>query len=578
MAVHSAPQDPAGGRRFLVIGVPAVVIAIVVAAVVVFLRTPAPALERDGDLCLIDDLQVAERAVLLLDFRKPLAAGGQRLVRESLDHVVAELPKNAELQVFALSDTSAAPRQFIDRLCKPHDQTELAGGGIGCNALPSELPEREAALSFCTRHDALQASVEGMAGQHLAGPVANAYLVEAIEETSLEFADTPGPKSLYLFSDMIQHARWYSHAERRSTGPSFSSFSEFDRLRSEQSASVGPRPAPVGGIDVTVFYIPRSGATVTAEERRRHTRFWQDYMADAFGTAPVFHQLTAMPAFEVIPLFGQPTDAEAAALERELLQRQREEAERLLAQVERERSALQEARRNALAQAEAALEAQRQRERELAAATQAATDAASTRPIAAAAMDDAPQETPAAPALPQLEVTGTAPEALVSPGNRLAVGDQASAAIDDAGTRPVNPPSAERADAAIAAVSLPQPESPEVPPPDADSPAIASSNTFCTPRLKSRFANAQPKYPRRWVDRFATATMVVRFVVDEEGNTVDAEVAVDRERSVANPEVSFDDFAGSAGDWVSLWEFDFDETPACTRRQALERQFDYRYR
>ena len=571
MAVHRAPQAQAGSRWLVVIGVPVVIIAIVVAALVVFLRTPAPALARDGDLCLVDDALITERAVLLLDLRKPLAGGGRRLLRESLDRVAAELAKDAELRVFALSDASAAPRQPIDRLCKPYGQARLAASGavdeLGCDAPPPDVaqsaPEGEA-TQFCARRDALRASIEDLAGQRSSGPVANAYLIEAIEETSLEFASMQKPKALYVFSDMIQHARWYSHAE---PGPAGLSFSEFDRLRSEQSALVGPRPASLRGVDVTVFYIPRSGATETAEARRLHTRFWEDYIANAFGAAPVFRELAAMPAYEVTPLFGQLTELEAAALERARLQQEREEAERLLAQVERERSALEEARRAALAQAEAALEAQRQRERELAAA-----DAADAEAAAAAAIDNATPvaETPPESAQPQFEVAGTTPQAVAAPnGLPLAGRPPAQPAAD---TSPVDDsastgsPDASIAAASIAALPPAQPELPDAPPPSTDVPA-ASAGGFCRPRLKSRFIGTEPEYPRRARTRFASASMTVRYILDEQGNTVDSAVAVDEGLSQSSPEFYFDEFAESARDYVMRLEFDFEDTGACTRRQ-----------
>ena len=550
------PQEHAGSRRFLVYGgVPVVVVALAVAAFTLFVDDTAATLERDSDLCPVADSQIAERAVLLLDLRKPLGVQGRRHLGESLDRVASELAANGELRVFALSGASAAPRQSIDRLCKPFDQGALAeapAGGNGCDALPAELAERDAAVRFCSRLGILQGMVEGMAAQQTAAPVANAYLVEAIEETSLEFAQAEGPKSFYLFSDMIQHARWYSQAER---GPAGLSFSEFDRLRSAQDATVGPRPAPLRDIDVTIFYVPRSGVTEGAEGRGLHKRFWQEYMADAFSAAPVFHELPATAAYAVTPLFGQPTDSEAAVLERERLAQERQEAERLLAEVERERAALDEARRTALRQAEAAREAQQQRERELAEAAAAEN--------ASAAATEAAADTPAATAPPPLQVAGTAPEAVQSPGSiDLAAEPGQSASLD----------------APVEGALPPDPAAPESPLADLDVAPAATSNATCPPRLKRRFVGVEPEFPRSPRARYASATMVVRFLVDEEGRTVDSAVEVARDESAVTPEVFFDSFAESARDLVTRWEFDFEETEACTRRQQMTTQFEFAYR
>ncbi len=561
MATHRVPQERAGSRRFLVYaGVP-VVVALAVAAFTLFVDDTAATLERDSDLCPVADSQIAERAVLLLDLRKPLGVQGRRHLGESLDRVVSELAANGELRVFALSGASAAPRQSIDRLCKPFDQGALAGtpaGRSGCDALPADLAERDAAVRFCSRLGILQGMVEGMAAQRTAAPVANAYLVEAIEETILEFAQAAGPKSFYLFSDMIQHARWYSQAER---GPAGLSFSEFDRLRSAQDATVGPRPAPLRDIDVTIFYVPRSGVTEGAEGRGLHKRFWQEYVANAFGAAPLFHELPATAAYAVTPLFGQPTDSEAAVLERERLAQERQEAERLLAEVERERAALEEARRAALRQAEAAREAQQQRERELAEAAAEDVSAAATENVEAAAAD-----TPAATTPPPLQVAGTAPEAVQSPGSI------------DLPAEPEQSADATSLDAPVGGALPPDPAAPELPLADLDIAAAGASNPACPPRLKRRFVGVEPEFPRSPRARYANATMVVRFLVDEEGRTVDGAVEIVRGESAARPEVFFDSFAESARDLVTRWEFDFEETEACTRRQEMTTQFEFAYR
>ena len=552
------PQEHAGSRRFLVYGGVPVVVALAVAAFTLFVRDTAASLERDSDLCPVADSQIAERAVLLLDLRKPLGVQGRRHLRESLGRVASELAANGEIRVFALSGAPAAPRQSIDRLCKPFDQRALAGtpaGRSGCDALPAELAERDAAVRFCSRHGILQGMVEGMVAQRTAVPVANAYLVEAIEETSLEFAQAAGPKSFYLFSDMIQHARWYSQAER---GPAGLSFGEFDRLRSAQDATVGPRPAPPRDVDVTIFYVPRSGVTEGAEGRGLHKRFWQEYMADAFGAAPVFHELPATAAYAVTPLFGQPTDSEAAVLERERLAQERQEAERLLAEVERERAALEEARRAALRQAEAAREAQHQREREFA-------EAAAAEDVSAAA-NEAAADTPAATAPPPLQVAGTAPEAVQSPGSiDLAAERRQSADATSLG-------------APVRGALPPDPAAPELPLADLDVAAAPSADATCPPHLKRRFVGVEPEFPRSPRARYANATMVVRFLVDEEGRTVDGAVEIVRGESAARPEVFFDSFAESARDLVTRWEFDFEETGACTRRQQMTTQFEFAYR
>ena len=569
-------------------GLPIVLVGVVVAGVAVYLREPAQTDQRDADLCPIGEGAVAERAVLLLDLRKPWNDGASAFLAEAVGDVASGLAADAELRVFALSGTAAAPRQSVDRFCKPYDGDllELAGGADdACENLPPELAERESAMRFCTRRDRLQRRIGRLAAQH-DGPVANAYLVEAIEETSLELAAASGPKSLFILSDMMQHAPWYSHAERSTASLSFS---EFEQLRSDQNTLVGPAPAAVADVDVTIFYVPRSGVTEESPQRREHKRFWQEYVANAFATAPIFHDLPAMPRFEAAPFSGLGSEPEAPNAEWESLQREREEAERLLEVVERERAALEEARVVALERAEQLeREAAARRQRELAAAEAEAEQ----RRQEAAAAELAATRVAQQPA-------GTSPEALSSP----APADLASANADrpsasDAETGTSLPPAQTSESTADLAAELDQEalsappstppaeaqppptplSAPELPPIAAMAVDAPSSATPCPLNPKPRFQGATPEYPERARRRFGEGAITVSYVVDEQGNTVDNTVSVVESQSTARPEQFFDMFASQASEFVQRLEFDFEPDSGCVRRQEATTTFQFNYR
>ena len=590
MAIHRAPQENAGGgRRIVSVGLPIVLVGAVVAGVAVYLREPAQADQRDGDLCPIGEGAIAERAVLLLDLRKPWNDGASEFLAEAVGDVASGLAADAELRVFALSGTAAAPRQSVDRFCKPYDGTllELAGGADGaCENLPPELAERESAMRFCTRRNRLQRRVGRLAAQH-DGLVANAYLVEAIEETSLELAAASGPKSLFILSDMMQHAPWYSHAERDAASLSFS---EFEQLRSDQNTLVGPAPAAVADVDVTIFYVPRSGVTEESPQRREHKRFWQEYVANAFATAPSFHDLPAMPPFEAVPFSDLGTEPEAPNVEWESLQREREEAERLLEVVERERAALEEARVVALERAEQLEREAARRQRELAAAE---AEAERRRREAAAA------ELAAANPLAQ-QPAGTSPEALSSPApvDFAAAARESASASDDEPvaslpSAPVSEPAADLAanldqDAAESAPPSTPPAAAQPPPTPLSAPELPpiaatvvdgpSSTTPCPMNPKPRFQGATPPYPERARRRFGAATITVSYLVDEQGNTVDNAVSVVESQSTARPEQFFDLFASQASEFVQRLEFDFEADAGCVRRQEATTTFQFNYR
>lgn len=591
MAIHRAPQESAGGgRRIVSVGLPIVLVVAIVAVVAFFLNEPAQTTARDRDLCPVDAGAVSERAVLLLDLGKPWNEDAAELLAETIGEVAAGLGADAELRVFALSGTAAEPRQSLDRLCKPYDERELAAGE-GCGNLPAELAEREAAMQFCTRSETLQRRVGRSAARRQGASVANAYLVEAIEETSLEFAAASGPKSLFILSDMVQHAPWYSQAVR---GAASLSFSEFERLRGDQSRLVGPRPAPLADVDVTIFYVPRTGVTADSMQRREHKRFWQEYVADAFTTAPIFHELPTMPSFEAAPFPDLAAVPELSNAEWESLQREREEAERLLEVVERERVALEEARVAALERAEQ-LEAEAERRELAAAAAIAAAEAEAEqrrREAAAAelaAAERAAAELAAANTVAQQPI-GTSPEALSSPAPaNLALADQEAAGSSASASESADLAADLRQDAESTTPPPPptsEPQPPPLPLSQPESPTAATvvdaatggSATPCPLTLKPRFQGAQPEYPRRARQRFGEATITVSYVVDEQGDTVDAAVAIVEAQSTARPEQFFDMFASQASAFVQRLEFDFEADAACVRRQAATTTFQFNYR
>ena len=552
-------QKHTGARRIAVFGLPVVVLAAIAWGVAVFLERPSPTLARDADLCPAAGA-IAGRTAMLLDLRKPLSERGRALLGEALRQVASELAANGELRVFALAGTDAAPRQRIDRLCRPYGESALAQDGAvapqadPCAGLPADLPERDAALRFCARLDSLAARIDGMA-QLPPSPVPNAFLVEAIEETSLEFGDALGRKSLVVFSDMVQHAPWYSQAE----GAATFGFADFDRLRTQQSARIGQRPPPLPDVDVTIFYLPRVGTTESPQERRGHKRFWQEYVADAFRTAPVINELPAMPRYEVASFSGQATNGDLAAAQR--LQQEREEAERLLEQVVRERAALEEAQRTA------------------AVPTPAPVAAQAGLPLQQAAEQEPSVEreglTASAPATGSEQDASPSSEEIVESG----ASDESPSALAAESSGDAAPPSAPTATSPTAP-PLPSLEDPPPLQEDLASLDAAPSNAPCPLQLKPRFQGVVPEFPQlpsRTAARLAAATIAVRYVVDEQGATVDGAVSIVESASTASPPVFLPQFADSARELVEQWEFEFLPTAdlSCAKQQELTTAFRF---
>ncbi|MYF31513.1 MAG: hypothetical protein F4029_09305 [Gammaproteobacteria bacterium] len=285
--------------------------------------------------------EIVHRAVLLLDLRKPVDEAHASLPGRLLDDVTIDLYADTELAVYSVSPFAEAPRTLLGRLCKPYDNGELLvqaakhqRNTIGdCGDLPAQIPaaSRADARQFCEQRNVLRRRIDALVAQSEGSTATNAYLVEALEETTRDFADSSVPTSLYVFSDMMQHAKWYSHVDVQ---PDAWEFETFVAARGSQGPGIEPLARPSTDLPVKIFYVARAGTTDNPELRRRHQGFWQTYFENAdlhFDDQPT------MAGYASKTLMDIPTPMELAAYEREQLRYQSELVEKERAELERTR-------------------------------------------------------------------------------------------------------------------------------------------------------------------------------------------------------------------------------------------------
>ena len=370
-------RSAGGGRRFGRSGVWFVAVAapLVVAGVLLGGREDAQA--PDGERA--DCLPAGAHAVYLVDLRKPLPGAHATLPGRLLRDVAAGLPADAALEVYALAGYAEAPRMPLGRLCKPYGNDELAvstakdqgGAGRDCDDLPAQLPPdlRAAARAYCGQRDALAARLDALAAAPAGASVSGAYLVEALEDTGRDFAALDGPRSLYVLSDMMQHAAWFSHLDAPAEDWGAARFGAAVDGRDDAG------PGFDAGVAVTVFYMARAGTTANANRMLAHQRFWAAHLAPA---ATVFENQAAVLEYVAEPLTVLPSEAERIGEERERLRYERAELDRLRAELEEGRRALAAERRELVSREDALKrEQERLRARETALAAEAAARAGS---------------------------------------------------------------------------------------------------------------------------------------------------------------------------------------------------------
>ena len=542
------------GQPLLRILLPPIIVLGGLAGLLMYLSDPTEDRSaRDEDFCPVNETGTTGTAMVLFDLEKPLGEEHATLPGDLLHAISLNLESNQEMRVYSLTGSESSPRVLLARLCKPYSSADLQVEGAkdqratsrDCDDLPAQLPDhlRESANRFCTRRDAVKNRLNAMANQ--AWPemeqVTTAYLIEAFEDIKLDLLERAEPHAIYVMSDMMQHAHWYSHLDTEWTDWNYA---EFEALLESQLWLVNPGHRG-GDLQVDVFYLPRRGLTDQPRVQALHQEFWGEYFAD---TEITFHNQATTRAYEARPVMNVLTEAEIAAQERlaneQLLRRIQQEQE-ALAREQRELEAVrtrqEEERRREAAERqrlEALEEERRQREQERLQQEQAAAERE---------RQDIERSRQTQEGMPPAEsdVEETRPNQ-----SRLARED----VVSD--------------------------ESPGGEPSTAEEPPVEDTvPSFCPFTLASTGDDASPVYPRGGRMDYGDAEITVEYVIDENGETVDDEVVVDMDRSRADHRRYFRLFAKESRDTVVGWTFVFPDSDggSCLRRQSNETTFKFSY-
>ena len=337
------PGSPGSSRRgwFALVALVAVVAA--VCAVVLLSQPSVAPLEEDP--C---ERRSLPTAALLVDLRKPIRHSAPRSV---LRDVARRLETGTRLRVYAVTTDRLAPRRFVGGLCRSFDHDELAVPTAkdssaevrDCVDLPAQIAPRlrEAAVDYCARRAALVEQIDALSRPSGVDDVLNAYLMEALEDTMRELAAGPAPSTLYVFSDMLQHAHWYSHLDLEWTAWRFE---DFESVRDAHDRAFHTnRPT---GLAVRVLYVPRLGLTDARRAKAAHWAFWRRYFD---GVDTKFEERATMPGFVAATLMDVAGDVSAVARQREALAAWRTNSEVLVRRIEAEQEAIAERERAAVA-------------------------------------------------------------------------------------------------------------------------------------------------------------------------------------------------------------------------------------
>lgn len=580
----SAKRHSSKRGRLLLLGLLLLVAAVLAVTLVDRQRTTERSLGED--LCPLDAARITGSTALLVDLAKPLR--DDTTLASLVGTVSRDLRMDEELQIYVLPASSPpaagatpAPRAplLLGRICKPYNNEDLLfgpakdqrGAWRDCDDLPAQLPPvlRDAADRFCAARNHLQTRIDTLAAQQ--DPIeqmSGAELVQALAAVRTALSQRSAPRKLVIFSDLLQHAAWYSHLDLAWTDWSSADHS------AGQADSLPRRETE---LQVLVFYLPRQAITESLRLRNAHQQFWRSF----FGGADVqFDDLPPQPAYAVRRLMPQPQGGEAQD-DREELNRLLEATEELRAKVAEARGRLQDLREVPPAAASApAPEAQSEPP---AAAPEAATQQEPTTPTAdsppdasTAAQAQEPPPIPAGDQQPSAVAAATTPNSAAEPATEPAAESPAELAaatateLAEESAPDATPPQA----AGLGAPPAPQPSLPL-----ATEATIAqlpsATDDPCAATLRPQFL-AQPYFNDRRVN-YGSGTVVVDYLLDEDGSTVDAEVVWRSEASSSTRPRSLDALAADAVTAIRAWQVDFEDSPnACLKRQRQRATFTFR--
>lgn len=263
----------------------------------------------DADLCPTDEA-VAASATYLVDLRKPVDQAELSLPGDRLRDVTQSLRENAELLVYTLGSDGDAPRQRMGRLCKPYSNAAIQalakdGGEVrDCDDIPTQVSAstRVAARLFCERREALATRITELSATEPETPLTNAHLIEALDDTALEFESRQRPYELYVLSDMLTHADWFSHFDIDWTSWQFADLAS---LRTRNAPAVESHV--FSNADVVIFHIARRNLTEQPRPRRALREFWGDYFENQ---AIDFVDQPTMDGYDATPLLKLDSEEE----------------------------------------------------------------------------------------------------------------------------------------------------------------------------------------------------------------------------------------------------------------------------
>ena len=226
----------------------------------------------DANLCPADKTQIQDYAAVVLDVSEPLKGNNAEQLITQVFELAKTLPVHSNLVVFDALEVTTGNKFVVSR-CISEELGDCRGGAgmkltKNCNIIVKK------------HHDKFEVPLEEELKEFLSGQEVSksSPVIESISSVAAltEFKNAEARK-IYIFSDMLQNMKGYSHYRAGM------SEDEFDQL--VQRVYYNEVEPDLLDADVNVFYILRKKNRLM--QSSAHRKFWQDFFVSANARQPV---------------------------------------------------------------------------------------------------------------------------------------------------------------------------------------------------------------------------------------------------------------------------------------------------
>lgn len=250
-------------------------------------------------LCPNDSQHIVDTTYILIDLSESLSREQRNELQTSIEVASENLQKYGRLSISHMQPDLNNPRDHLSDLCNSADLEDIKNA-VGRSVDPSrDCPNiingefifhnrvgktmRDHIRNICKNLGDLDKKIkDAISTIPQTNPEqARSYIIGSIEDVMTDADSIPSttPTRLVIFSDMLQHADWFSQYRKRHGAWTMDNINQ---RRKKYAPDLMKTPPQNNFDEVLLCYQPNSHAILkSAENRNAHRTMWKDYFKDS---------------------------------------------------------------------------------------------------------------------------------------------------------------------------------------------------------------------------------------------------------------------------------------------------------